>query len=183
MLEGSQAHCLSLQGGTQGFPHPCSPTGNSTSDLGRMLGAVPQVSLGRQRRPALVGSWAEGPVPDICIVGTVVTRQDMTQPGLVGPRNITWEALGPCPCRRRGLWSLGQGSGSRASEGGSEEPRVLETSSLGSTSFHSILSPCVHSTPHTCYLTSSPLGNLEFDLLSHLAKEEPICHSEKVMTR
>lgn len=50
------------------------------------------------------------------------------------------------------------------SEGGSEEPRVLETSRLGSTSFHSILSPCVYSTP------------------SHLAKEEPVCHSEKVMT-
>ena len=77
---------------------------------------------------------------------------------------------------------MGRGSGSRASEGGSEEPRFLETLSLGSTSFHSILSPCVHSMPHTCYLTSS-LGNLEFDLLSHLAKGEPICHSEKVMTR
>lgn len=69
MLEGSQAHCLSLQGGTQGFPHPCLPTGNSASDLGKMLGAAPQVSLGRQRRPALVGSWAEGPVPAVCIMG------------------------------------------------------------------------------------------------------------------
>ena len=63
------------------------------------------------------------------------------------------------------MWSLGQGSGSRASEGGSEEPRVLETLRLGSTSFHSILSPCVYSTPHTCHLTSSPLGNPEFDLI------------------
>lgn len=129
-----------------------------------------------------MGSWAEGSVPVVCIVGTALTRPDMTHPGLVGAQNITWEALGPCPCWRRGLWSLGRGSGSRASEGGSEEPQVLETLSLGSTSFHSILSPCVHSMPHTCYLNSS-LGNLEFDLLSHLAKEEPICHSEKVMTR
>lgn len=129
-----------------------------------------------------MGSWAEGSVPAVCTVGTALTRPDMTQPSLVGPQNITWEALGPCPCWRRGLWSLGRGSGSRASEGGSEEPQVLETLSLGSTSFHSILSPCVHSMPHTCYLNSS-LGNLEFDLLSHLAKEEPICHSEKVMTR
>ena len=61
------------------------------------------------------------------------------------------------------MWSLGQRSGSRASEGGSEEPRALETLRLGST--HSILSPCVYSTPpHTCYLTSF-LGNPEFDLI------------------
>lgn len=85
VLEGSQAQCLSLQGGTQGFLHPCLPTGNSTTDLGKMLGAAPQVSLGRQRRPALVGSWAEGPVTAICILGTVLTRPDTTQPGLIGP--------------------------------------------------------------------------------------------------
>lgn len=62
------------------------------------------------------------------------------------------------------MWSLDQRSGSRGSEGGSEETRALEALRLGST--HSILSPCVYSTPpHTCYLTSSPLDNPEFDLI------------------
>ena len=80
-LETAQAHCLSLQGGTQGpeLPHPCSPTGNGAPALGEVLGAIPQVPLGRQRRPAPVGSWAEGPVPAIRIVEIVVTSPDAAQ--------------------------------------------------------------------------------------------------------
>ena len=42
-----------------------------------------------------MGSWAEVSVPAVCIVGTALTRPDMTLAGLVGPQNFTWEALGP----------------------------------------------------------------------------------------
>lgn len=74
-----------------------------------------------------MGSWAEGPVPAIRIVEIVVTIPDAARSLGLGPeaslaKHWVHVRVGVAPTEwRRGLWSLGQGSGSRASEDVSEE--------------------------------------------------------------
>lgn len=68
-------------------PHTCSATGNGVLIMGEVLGATPQVFLGRAEEtcPHGLTPGADGPVPAIRTVGILVMSPDSAQIGLDQP--------------------------------------------------------------------------------------------------